>query len=1436
MITIIIKKFLMNGGRMVRKKTMGGCAPGIAVGIVFIAALSFAVNYGEGADLSSSIQINNISHETGITYTQEVPFSKEPLKEIKQRESTVPSSAQRVIPFQRGPQPRELSGHGRSYQGMPLSAVSIVPLSPPLAPTLGSNFTGLSEIGMVIPPDTHGAVGPSHLMEILNSEVGFFTKSTGSLISKFSLQTFWSSLGTGAGEPANYPFDPKVIYDQYSGHFIAVTLGGISSPNSWLMLGISETSDPTGNWSQWAIDADKDGGVQTYNNWADYPGLGVDANYVYITANMFDASGTWQYSKVWVVNKTQLLNGSSNITVTEFRDPSGSGFTMQPAHVFGSSSAEYLIDEGYYISFSPPLLGKLNINSITFPGGTPTWSHSGYIQVTAYVYPPSDAPQSGSVNGIAMNDGRLLNAVFRNGYIWTTHTVSNNGNNKTEVAWYQIDPASASPSLPYGIPAQQGRISDINRWYYFPSIAVNSNGGMGIGFSGSSSSEYAGAYYTARNSSDASGTMQAVALLKSGLASYNQTRWGDYSATVVDPIDDRTFWTLQEYANSPASTWGTWWGKFVPASDIIAPSITSSSPSSPVTDTAGARRTFSITANQTVNVAWYINGSQVQYNSSVTSASYTNTSAAAGTWNVTAIANNTNGMAIKVWDWKVEDSIIDACTTISSPGNYVLNRSITASSGCIEVVSNDVVFNGSGHTIQGNLTVNSRGVWVFNGASNVTVKNLILTNWKNGILYDNNAVNGGIYNNTASMNSIGILLDYVNNNSIINNTATNNTLDGIYLSGSSNNTLTNNTANSNGFSGIYLLSSSQNNLTNITASNNTMWDFVSTAGSVNNNVANLSIPLSISFTGKDIALKSVSFPPADPSGYHNLSRFINATNTSADSWLLWNVSYDESEVTNLNESSLRIWRYNGVSWSLVSGTNSVDIAQNRIYANTTSFSIFAPMGAGDTTPPFVTNLSVTPSTPNLGKSVNITADASDINMNFTGVYVSVRHPGGYINTSQMLGNESYYFVYTNTSIEEGRYNVTVNASDVQGNFNNTQSTWFIVTTSFSANTSDNNTPIHIDALASTNTTLDIFENSGMAGSVNITKMKDIPPGINRSMSLTPFGKYISINPTQNIAGNLSWVKIRIFYSNTELSNSNLTESSLKIVGYNESAGVWEVLTTELNTTDTAGYRGSVEINVSHFSYYGIAGTPISTTPPAQPPCTSCGGGGGGGGGGGTSGENYSNVELKEKRDVYIFKDKVASYKFNTTDPIMYVNITGNISAGDVTTMVEVLRNTSSIVKNNPAPGIIYKNVNIWVGTSGFATPKNIQKGVIGFRVLNSWLEDEKLAAGDVRLVKWDGSRWIELDTYETTMGSEHVYYEAVSDSFSPFAITAFRSAPQRVEAIKTPATAQETRGDEIEVKRNETSGSNGILLVTAVVLVIIVAILATVYLREKKKI
>ncbi len=99
---------------------------------------------------------------------------------------------------------------------------------------------------------------------------------------------------------------------------------------------------------------------------------------------------------------------------------------------------------------------------------------------------------------------------------------------------------------------------------------VNAGGDVVMGFSGSHSGQYAAAYYTGRLADDPPGEMAPPALLKIGEASYNlidgssRNRWGDYSLCSLDPTDEQTFWTIQEYAQSHNGSgenrWGTWIG------------------------------------------------------------------------------------------------------------------------------------------------------------------------------------------------------------------------------------------------------------------------------------------------------------------------------------------------------------------------------------------------------------------------------------------------------------------------------------------------------------------------------------------------------------------------------------------------------------------------------------------------------------------------------------------------------------------------------------------------------------------------------------------------------------------------------------------------------------------------------------------------------------
>jgi hypothetical protein len=355
-----------------------------------------------------------------------------------------------------------------------------------------------------------GAAGPFHLVALPVSDFGVFDKATGALLQSVPLDEFWANLVTDG--PADFPFDTRVLFDQHSGRFVAVALDCTVNPNSWLMIAVSATDNALGTWNKWAIDADMDGTVQTLN-WADFPGVGIDAHNLYVAANMFQGTTPrYQYSKVWVIPKAQLLAGQTpDLTWTEFPNPPGSRSTMQPAHIFGSSSAEYVVFEDWNPNATRLLLAT--IDNVT---GTPVWHPPSAVAVDPYVQSfdlfldlGKDAPQAGETRGIDTADTRLWNAVLRNGFLWATHHVGAGG--KTEAAWYRIDPATSSVSA-------QGRISDPTRWYYFPSIAVNQDDAAAIGFSGSSSAEYAGGYYTILRPPYVEA--EPVALLKSGEDTY----------------------------------------------------------------------------------------------------------------------------------------------------------------------------------------------------------------------------------------------------------------------------------------------------------------------------------------------------------------------------------------------------------------------------------------------------------------------------------------------------------------------------------------------------------------------------------------------------------------------------------------------------------------------------------------------------------------------------------------------------------------------------------------------------------------------------------------------------------------------------------------------------------------------------------------------------
>jgi hypothetical protein len=375
------------------------------------------------------------------------------------------------------------------------------------------------------PPDTCGAVGPNHYVEVVNTNFSVYTR-TGTRLINVSLGSF---LPGSRG-------DPRVLFDHHSGRWVVMNTDFDTSAT--IYLAVSLTNDPTGSWFKTSFVSAQGGDA---GRWPDYPTLGVDANGLYITAYMVGGPG----HTIFAIDKAPLIAPSPSLgTITAWRNLAWA-YAIQPCHTYGTPAGEYFV--------SVESSNQLRLRRVNPPLTAPTLTNVGTITVPSFSAPPT-APALGSSTDLDTVDQRLMMAVYRNGSIWTAHTIGYQG--RAACRWYEIQ---ASPRQLL----QSGMVASETLYFFFPSIMVNQYGHVAMAFSGSNASQYVGCYYTGRAVTDPPGAMATPVLYKAGTApqnnidGYGRNRWGDYSYTTLDPTDQTMFWTVQEYGHAN-NIWGTY--------------------------------------------------------------------------------------------------------------------------------------------------------------------------------------------------------------------------------------------------------------------------------------------------------------------------------------------------------------------------------------------------------------------------------------------------------------------------------------------------------------------------------------------------------------------------------------------------------------------------------------------------------------------------------------------------------------------------------------------------------------------------------------------------------------------------------------------------------------------------------------------------------------
>jgi len=417
---------------------------------------------------------------------------------------------------------------------------------------LGVGFSGpqgpFSVIG--VPPDTNGAAGDTQYVQWVNTSFAVFSKATGAVVhGPIAGNALWQGFG-GQCQQQN-DGDPVVLFDRIARRWVfsqfAVSGG---AGNYYACFAVSTTSDATGTYNRYAF---------SMPNFNDYPKIAVWPDAYYASFNLFaGATGGFVGGYACAFDRTKMLAG-----------------TAATAHCFQLSAAYGGLLPSDLDGSTPPPAGSpnyfmaLDTNSLDlwkFHVDFATPSNSSFtgptvIPVNAYSQACGGLtciPQPGTSQQLDSLGDRLMHRLaYRNFGRYETlvvnHSVDNGG--PAAVRWYEVRNPGGTPTV-----RQQGTYAPNATSRWMGSMGMDAVGNIAVGYSTSSSSIFPSVAYTGRLAADPLGTLQTESVIVSGAGSQNGgiSRWGDYSAMTIDPVDDCTFWYTNQYLQTTGSfNWST---------------------------------------------------------------------------------------------------------------------------------------------------------------------------------------------------------------------------------------------------------------------------------------------------------------------------------------------------------------------------------------------------------------------------------------------------------------------------------------------------------------------------------------------------------------------------------------------------------------------------------------------------------------------------------------------------------------------------------------------------------------------------------------------------------------------------------------------------------------------------------------------------------------
>ncbi len=414
------------------------------------------------------------------------------------------------------------------------------------SPWLGDKMISNQVINGV-PNDNDMAISNGgKIVSVINSNIYMHDEFGALLLGNLSLNAWSAGLNLTGSK-----FDPRALYDPIHDRFVITCLNGFTDSTSYVIVGFSQTNDPTGTWNLYALPGDPN----QDSLWTDYPIMALTEHELFLTVNLLYNNQPWQtgfnQSICWQIDLDNAYAGDSLESRLWFNIQFGGRpvrnlCPVQAGAGPGGPNMYFMSNRNLSLGNDTVFIMEIT-DTMNAPGAQFLVDHG--ISNRQYSLPPNAVQQLN--HQLATNDARWLDAFIENGNIQFVGNTLDTASGRCALYHGTVTDVTGARTVTGTI------VANPDGDYGYPAIAwmgmnpADNDALIAINYAGPTATTRPGCggiYY------DGNGGYSPLVVAQSGVSYINAIngtdRWGDYAGAQRRYNENGVVWMAGTFGKS----------------------------------------------------------------------------------------------------------------------------------------------------------------------------------------------------------------------------------------------------------------------------------------------------------------------------------------------------------------------------------------------------------------------------------------------------------------------------------------------------------------------------------------------------------------------------------------------------------------------------------------------------------------------------------------------------------------------------------------------------------------------------------------------------------------------------------------------------------------------------------------------------------------------